>query len=127
MGVYRGDLSGRKQGRRARHALVRHLGHAGACDRDQSHGRARRSCVLILNRAGWRLSGSLAVPANISLLSLPSRSSELNPVENVSRFLRNNWLANRIFRSYDDIVAHLLRDLERVDATILAHQLYLPK
>jgi DDE superfamily endonuclease len=62
--------------------------------------------ILILDQAGWHLSGNLDVPANISLLPLPPRSPELNPVENVWQFLRNNWLSNRVFKSYEDIVAH---------------------
>ena len=32
--------------------------------------------------------------------------TELNPVENVWQFLRDNWLSNRVFTGYDDIVAH---------------------
>ncbi len=30
----------------------------------------------------------------------------MNPVENVWQFMRDNWLSNRVFDSYDDIVAH---------------------
>ncbi|AUX77529.1 DDE superfamily endonuclease domain-containing protein [Sinorhizobium fredii] len=37
---------------------------------------------------------------------LPPRSPELNPVENVWQFMRDNWLSNRIFKDYNDIVAH---------------------
>ena len=37
---------------------------------------------------------------------LPPRSPELNPVENVWHFMRDNWLANRIFKDYHDIVTH---------------------
>ena len=62
--------------------------------------------VLILDQAGWHLSGRLVVPDNITLLPLPPRSPELNPVENVWQFLRDNWLSNRVFKGYDDIVAH---------------------
>jgi transposase len=62
--------------------------------------------ILILDQAGWHLSSRLVVPDNITLLPLPPRSPELNPVENVWQFLRDNWLSNRVFRSYDDIVAH---------------------
>ena len=36
---------------------------------------------------------------------LPPRSPELNPVENVWQFMRENWLSNRVFQSYEDIVA----------------------
>jgi transposase len=46
------------------------------------------------------------VPPNITLLPLPPKCPELNPVENVWQFLRDNWLSNRIFRSYDGIVDH---------------------
>ena len=61
--------------------------------------------VLILDRAGWHTSKKLRVPANITLLPLPPRAPELNPVENHWQFLRDNWLSNRVFRSYDEIVA----------------------
>ena len=62
--------------------------------------------VLILDRAGWHLAGALVVPGNITLLPLPSRSPELNPVENVWQFMRDNWLSNRVFHSYDNLVDH---------------------
>ena len=62
--------------------------------------------VLILDKAGWHLSGALVVPDNITLLPLPPRSPELNPVENIWQFMRDNWLSNRVFTGYDDIVAH---------------------
>ncbi len=35
-----------------------------------------------------------------------SKLAELNPVENVWQFMRDNWLSNRIFKSYDDLVDH---------------------
>lgn len=62
--------------------------------------------VLILDQAGWHMSTHLIVPDNITLLALPSRSPELNPVENIWQFMRDNWLSNRVFKSYDDIVEH---------------------
>jgi transposase len=61
--------------------------------------------VLILDGAGWhRTGGKLRVPYNISLLHLPAYSPELNPVENIWQFLRQNYLSNRIFKSYDEIL-----------------------
>ena len=61
--------------------------------------------VVLLDQAGWHTTSKLDVPANLTLLSLPPRSPELNPVENIWQFIRGNWLSNRVFRSYDDIVA----------------------
>ena len=61
--------------------------------------------VVIVDQAGWHMSAKLIIPDNITLLPLPPRSPELNPVENVWQCLRDNWLSNRVFKSYDDIVA----------------------
>src|SRR6187399_960824 len=47
----------------------------------------------------------LAVPGNLTLLPLPSYSPELNPVENVWEYLRQNQLSHRVWESYDAIVA----------------------
>ena len=41
---------------------------------------------------------------NISLVPLPPKSPELNPAENVWQYLRQNWLSNRVFDSYEAIV-----------------------
>jgi transposase len=61
--------------------------------------------VVILDGAGWHQFGArLHVPDNISLLHLPSYSPELNPAENVWQYLRQNFLSNRVFETYDAIV-----------------------
>lgn len=60
--------------------------------------------VLLLDQAGWRTSQALQTPSNITLLPLPAKAPELNPVENLWQFMRDNHLSNRIFRNYDDIV-----------------------
>jgi hypothetical protein len=62
--------------------------------------------AVLLDRAGWHVSTKLAVPDNITLVPLPPRSPELNPVENVGQFLRENWISNRVFSSYTDLLDH---------------------
>lgn len=62
--------------------------------------------VVILDQAGWHGAKDLEVPSNISLLPLPPRSPELNSQENIWQFIRQNWLSNCIFESFDDIVDH---------------------
>lgn len=68
--------------------------------------RVRRSAhaVLLLDRAGWHTTGRLVVPKNITLVFLPSRAPELNPVENIWQYLRQNWLSNRVFKTYEAII-----------------------
>src|SRR5262249_32680165 len=46
------------------------------------------------------------VLANVTIITLPPKCPELNPVENVWQCMRDNWLSNRIFKSYDDLVDH---------------------
>ena len=60
--------------------------------------------VLLLDSAGWHTTGKLDVPDNITPIFLPSRAPELNPVENVWQYLRQNWLSNTVFENYDAIV-----------------------
>ena len=62
--------------------------------------------VVLVDQAGWHLSKRLKVPANITLVPLPAKAPELNPVENVWQFLHDNWLSNRIFASYEAILDH---------------------
>ena len=61
--------------------------------------------VLALDNAGWHRAGTLAVPANVSLLFLPPYSPQLDPVERLWQWLRSHRLSNRVFDDYD----HLLR------------------
>ena len=61
--------------------------------------------VLLLDRAGWHTTSKLDVPDNITAIFLPSRATpELNPVENVWQYLRQNWLSNTVFENYDAIL-----------------------
>jgi hypothetical protein len=63
-------------------------------------GHTRRRWLASANQQGDKLK----VPDNISLLSLPSYSPELNPQENIWQFLRKNYLANRVYDTYAELV-----------------------
>jgi transposase len=61
--------------------------------------------VLVLDGAGWHQRGErLIVPDNITLLSLPPYCPELNPMENVWHYLRENTLCSTVWDTYDEIV-----------------------
>jgi transposase len=79
-------------------AMRAHLAEIGRRVRPGAHG------VLLLGGAGWHSSPGLRVPGNISLLPLPRYAPELNPVENVWEFLRQNLLSHRVRDGYDAIV-----------------------
>ncbi len=80
------------------HAMQMHL------DEISRHVARKAHAVLLMDRAGWHTTGKLKVPENITIILLPSRSPELNPVENIWQYMRHNWLSNRIFETYDAIL-----------------------
>ena len=61
--------------------------------------------VLVCDSAGWHQPGErLPVPDNISILPLPGYSPELNPVENVWEYLRQNHLSISVWDTYEAIL-----------------------
>ena len=60
--------------------------------------------VLLVDQAGWHMTDALIIPDNISIIPLPAKCPELNPVENIWQYMRDNWLSNRVFGSYNEIV-----------------------
>tara|TARA_R110002124_G_scaffold144498_1_gene309586 strand:- start:316 stop:795 length:480 start_codon:yes stop_codon:yes gene_type:complete len=46
--------------------------------------------VVLVDQAGWHMTGALIIPGNISIIPLPAKSPELNPVENIWQFMRDN-------------------------------------
>jgi transposase len=60
--------------------------------------------LVLLDQAGWHMTGKLKLPSNLSLLPLPAACPELNPAENVWQFLRNNYLSATVFKTYTDIL-----------------------
>lgn len=60
--------------------------------------------VLVLDGAGWHGGAGLDVPDNLTLLPLPPYSPELNPVENLWQYLRQNQLSLRVWPNYAAIV-----------------------
>ena len=48
--------------------------------------------VMLVDQAGWHMTDALIIPDNISIIPLPAKCPELNPVENTWQFMRDNWL-----------------------------------
>jgi len=80
-------------------AMNEHLSEISAVVAPDAHA------MLVCDGAGWRQPGRrLRVPANITLLPLPSYAPELNPMENVWAYLRANKLCNLVWDSYQATV-----------------------
>ncbi len=95
----RSDLPVGGQGGRHRHAGLQQRGDDDAPREIAFNVAPGAHAVVILDQAGWHGSAELVIPPNITLMLLPPRCPELNPVENIWQFMRDNWLSNRIFKS----------------------------
>lgn len=56
--------------------------------------------ILVWDQAGYHTGHELRVPKNVSLLSLPPRSPELNPMENLWHYIRSHHWSNRVYENY---------------------------
>ena len=95
----RRHLPERRQGSCPGSPGLQHRSHKPASGRNRQGGRARSSCLLLIDQAGWHLSSRLVVPPNITIMALPPKCLEINPVENIWQIMRDNWLSNRVFTS----------------------------
>ena len=80
-------------------AMTSHMAEIGRAVAPGAHA------VVLLNGVGWhKPGGRLTLPNNVSMLTIPSYSPELNPQEDVWQYLRQNHLSNRVFDTYTAIV-----------------------
>jgi transposase len=79
----------------AMQAMLAELSHAVA---PNAHA------VVVMDRAGWHVAKELAIPANLTPVFLPAYSPELNAIERVWLYLRERFLSQRPWPTYDDIL-----------------------
>nr|WP_276315831.1 transposase [Parashewanella hymeniacidonis] len=60
--------------------------------------------VVIVDGAAWHQETVADEFENLTLVKLPPYSPELNPIEQVWQWMRQNELANRCFSGYENIV-----------------------
>ena len=60
--------------------------------------------VMLFDQAGWHKAKKMKWPDNLSPLFIPPGCPELNAAENIWQYLRQTYLSNRVFPTYDGIV-----------------------
>ena len=64
--------------------------------------------ILCADQASWHVSKGIQTPDNLSFLYLPPYSPQLNPVEHIWKYIREQkGFNNRIFHSISDVSDHL--------------------
>jgi transposase len=59
--------------------------------------------ILIMDGAAWHKSKSLKVPKNIEILILPPYCPELNPVERLWLYIKQNTIKNKVFSTLQEL------------------------
>lgn len=59
--------------------------------------------IMVVDGAGWHRSEDLKIPRNIILYYLPPYSPELNPIERIWGFLKENFLSGRCLANMEEI------------------------
>jgi transposase len=82
--------------------------------------------LVVLDRAGWHVSGRVEVPEGVRLVFLPPYAPELQPVERVWPLV-NEAVSNRYFRDLEEmieVVAERCRVLAQDPETLRRHTLF---
>jgi transposase len=61
-------------------------------------GKIKEDLILIMDGAGWHKSKNLIIPNNIQIVLLPPYCPELNPVERLWRYIKDNVLKNKVLK-----------------------------
>jgi transposase len=80
--------------------------HAMQCHVDEisRHVAPGALAVVLMDNAAWHRTGNLNWPSNLRPLFIPPGCPELNAAENIWQYLRQNYLSNRVFATYTDII-----------------------
>lgn len=62
---------------------------------------ADQHAVMLWDGAGFHASKQLRVPENVTVVTLPAYSPELNPIENLWNYLKSHFWSNRAYDDYD--------------------------
>lgn len=82
---------------------------------------ADEHAVVIWDGAGFHTSGTLRLPANVSVVQLPAYSPELNPVENLWHYLKSHFWSNRVYGDYEALETAAMEAWQRavLDAPLM--------
>jgi len=70
--------------------------------------------ILIMDGAGWHKSKNLIIPQNIQIVILPPYCPELNPVERLWKYIKDNVIKNKVFeilKNLESAVCEFVKNL----------------
>lgn len=83
--------------------------------------------VVIMDQAGWHKAKDLVVPDNIDIIYLPPYSPELNPIERLWKYMKTNYIHNRVFESLKQMMALMVDVFAGLKPVIPTQLIFYPK
>jgi hypothetical protein len=80
----------------------------------------RTHILMFVDGAGWHSSEELEVPKNMTLYHLPPYSPELNPIERLWDYVKENFLSTRVFGGMEEIFDYGVRAWRELTPEIIA-------
>jgi transposase len=65
--------------------------------------------IMFVDGASWHSSEELVIPKNMTLYHLPPYSPELNPIERLWDYIKENYLSTRVFANMEEIFDYGVR------------------
>jgi transposase len=62
-----------------------------------------KKVCIIMDQAGWHRANDIILPDNIIIIYLPPYSPELNPVEKLWQYIKDNVLKNVVYETLKDL------------------------
>ena len=74
--------------------------------------------IVVLDNGAFHKARRLSIPKNIALLFLPPYSPELNPAEQIWRYIKDR-LGNKVFKTLTELSDEVMRLVQHLDAAIV--------
>lgn len=76
--------------------------------------------IMFVDGAGWHSSEEIVIPSNITLYFLPPYSPELNPIERLWDYLKENYLSGRVFADMEEVFDYGIRAWQELTPEIIS-------
>ena len=76
--------------------------------------------LMVCDGAAWHKSKAMEIPKNITLLSIPPYTPEMNPIEQIWRELRTQGFRNEVFPTLEKVIDRLCETINNLSAEIIS-------
>ncbi len=76
--------------------------------------------LMVCDGAAWHKSKAMKVPENITLLSIPPYTPEMNPIEQIWRELRTQGFRNEVFQTLEKVVDRLCETINNLSPEMIS-------